>query len=347
MGRKAAVDNIPRYAELLDKVRKTLIEGQKRLERERVRTCWETGRVIRGHILNYGRAGRGEETVLRLAKDMGVSATVLHRCVKFAGKYPDWRKVAARPLFSWSHYRQLIAVADDKKRLRLETAAARGRWSAEELAGRLKKDNRPARGPEPSVKQQTLSENKPLAPLRGELHTYRLVARPALAPDAGDGLLVDLGFGVYREPGGLLPARSVKDGIVETRPGGEARVLIKSKRTAGDLYTYWAFVEKVIDGDTLKARLDLGFGVWTRQVLRLRGLDCPELGTAAGDEAGRFVRSRLKKAARIVVRSSRSDKYDRYLADIFIPEDPDAPDPAQDVYLNNLLIETGRAVRAG
>ena len=99
-------------------------------------------------------------------------------------------------------------------------------------------------------------------------------------------------------------------------------------------------VTRVIDGDTLKVRLDLGFGTFSRHDLRLRGIDCPEMSTKAGEEAKIFVQSYIKEAQRIVVRSSRSDKYDRYLADVFLPAEE-----GKDVYLNNLLLENGHAQR--
>jgi endonuclease YncB( thermonuclease family) len=113
-----------------------------------------------------------------------------------------------------------------------------------------------------------------------------------------------------------------------------------TERTQKDLYTYNALVERVVDGDTLKVHVDLGFGQWTRQTLRLRGLDCPEVGTRDGDAAKAFVQSYLKEASQIVIRSSKSDKYDRYLADIFIPQDK-----GEDIYLNDLLLEKGQAER--
>jgi endonuclease YncB( thermonuclease family) len=104
-----------------------------------------------------------------------------------------------------------------------------------------------------------------------------------------------------------------------------------------------------------------------REKLRLRGIDTPELGTKEGDAAKAFVQScflkdssktlprplgdqlgagakgvSLKEASQIILRSSRSDKYDRYLADIFIP----SPTPGVgEVFLNNLLLEKGHAVR--
>lgn len=360
------------YTALLIKVRKTLLEGQKRIEAERVRIYWETGRLIRTHILKYERAARGQETIERLAKDLGVSDTVLHRCVKFVQKYPDQRKVATGPLFSWSHYRKLIAVADDKKRLRLEAAAAQKKWSVDELTARIKEEIPPAEHAPLSPIIKT-SVDKLLVPLRGTLFTYRLVERPNLSLDAESGLLVDLGFGVYHAVDHLLSGFS-KDEIVESRPKEDDYKFYKTGRTAKDLFTYAAYIEKVIDGDTLKVRLDLGFNVWTRQILRLRDIDCPEVGTPTGDEAKAFVRSHLKEAQQIIVRSSRSDKYDRYLADVFVPAlqlndkndikksvarpaSPGGasrgylinaePNPQTDVYLNNLLLETGRAGRVG
>ncbi|MDP2653495.1 MAG: DUF1016 N-terminal domain-containing protein [Candidatus Omnitrophota bacterium] len=332
------------YAALVLKVKKTLVEGQQRIEQERVRTYWEAGRLIHAHILKYERARRGQETVKRLAQDLGVSDTVLHRCVKFVQKYPDPRKVATWPLFSWSHYRTLIAIPDDKKRLRLEKAVFQKGWSVDELAVRLKEE-RLQGGTQSAASPAGSSVNrKPLVPLRGTLYTYKLVERPNLAASGDSGLLVDLGFGNYFEVEPRLLTGFAKNQIVESRPREDGYKFYKTDRTVKDLFTYAAYVEKVVDGDTLKVRLDLGFNVWTRQVLRLRDLDCPEVGTPEGDEARSFARSHLKEAQLIIVRSSRSDKYDRYLADVFIPKDGE-PDPETDVYLNNLLLEKGLAVR--
>ena len=103
-------------------------------------------------------------------------------------------------------------------------------------------------------------------------------------------------------------------------------------------------VEKIIDGDTLKVRLNLGFGQWHRETLRLRGLDCPELDTKEGAAAKTFVQAYIKEAQTLTVRTSRSDKYDRYLADVFISQGSE-PDAATDIYLNNLLLQNNHANR--
>ncbi|MEK6712822.1 MAG: thermonuclease family protein, partial [Nitrospirota bacterium] len=78
------------------------------------------------------------------------------------------------------------------------------------------------------------------------------------------------------------------------------------------------------------------------QKLRLRGIDCPEIDTEEGQRAKRFVESRLKDCDFIVVKTckDRTDKFDRYLADVFYL--PGASDPAlvakEGTYLNQKLL---------
>lgn len=72
------------YASLLAKVRKTLIEGQRRIEQERIHTYLETGQIINTHILKYERADYGAQVIKQLAKDLNVGHRTLERCVQFA-----------------------------------------------------------------------------------------------------------------------------------------------------------------------------------------------------------------------------------------------------------------------
>ena len=48
------------------------------------------------------------------------------------------------------------------------------------------------------------------------------------------------------------------------------------------LYTFVARATNIIDGDTLWVMLDLGFGTFAEQKLRLRGIDTPEMDCVAG-----------------------------------------------------------------
>ena len=150
----------------------------------------------------------------------------------------------------------------------------------------------------------------------------------------------------------------------------------------------------------LRVVVDLGFDTTTRQYIRLKGIDCPELEKDSatkkadpslnrttirggeGQAAKRFVENALQGLEFVTVKTSRSDKYDRYLADVFLPARslkasavPTALDknkirvgaggtgatgheyigkrlqsavssPQSNlIYLNNLLLENGHAVR--
>ena len=59
-------------------------------------------------------------------------------------------------------------------------------------------------------------------------------------------------------------------------------------------------------------------GITHELKLRLRGLDCPEISTAAGRAAKRFVDGLIKAGDEVIVSTTKPDKYDRYLADVFV-----------------------------
>lgn len=331
------------YPALLIRVKKILIEGQARIEDERVKIYWETGRLIHDHILKHkDRAEYGGEVINHLAGDLNIGPRMLHYCVQFAKTYPRLSIVNARSQLTWSHYRRLMGVSDQRKRQQLEKTINRNAWSSRELGSRIREEAGPPRqiaaGRPPSI------STKPLTPLRGSLYTYALVKRPILGAQKESALMVDLGFGIFHHVDPRSVAQFTEGNIIQSTKKDDAFKYSKTDLTAKDLFTYQAYVEKVIDGDTLKVRFDLGFDIEVRQTLRLRGLDCPEMDTKEGQAAKAFVQSYIKEAQMIIVRSSRSDKYDRYLADVFIPQGKE-PDPQTDIYLNNFLLEKSHAVR--
>lgn len=87
-------------------------------------------------------------------------------------------------------------------------------------------------------------------------------------------------------------------------------------------YTYRAFIDRVVDGDTVIATIDLGFNTSQKVRLRLMGVDTPEVvGTerAAGLAAKEWLNNVLA-AQRVIVEThkDRGDKYGRYLAVIWL-----------------------------
>jgi len=94
-----------------------------------------------------------------------------------------------------------------------------------------------------------------------------------------------------------------------------------------------------VDGDTLRVIIDLGFDTWKRQYLRLRGIDAPELRTPEGKAARDFVCRELRDVPSIILRSSRSGKFGRYLSDVFYKSGPG------EKFLANELLRHRHAVR--
>jgi micrococcal nuclease len=83
----------------------------------------------------------------------------------------------------------------------------------------------------------------------------------------------------------------------------------------------------VVDGDTIDVDIDLGFNVSYSQRVRLAGIDTPESRTkdkfekSLGLEAKEYVKSKLKDAVDIIIKTEKpdsSEKYGRILGWLFI-----------------------------
>lgn len=223
------------YKSLFQKVKQTLILGQQRIEAEKVKVYWETGRLIHAHVIKYAdRAEYGAQVLKELADDLNVEIRLLQRCVRFAKTYSRPPIAAGRPQFSWSHYRELIKIEDDQLRLSLEDKAGKNAWSSEELAVRIKA----GKGSPAAVEKETPAPKTLLTPARGQLYTYRFVSRPNLGGPVSDRpLLLDLGFGMYKRISARTQARFLAEQIVESEYDAkeETYALSASKRTFKDL----------------------------------------------------------------------------------------------------------------
>ena len=184
-------------------------------------------------------------------------------------------------------------------------------------------------------------------------------------------LVIDLGFSNF-----LSVDKKLKfhDGDIVQLVKGKLKKSESLKEQ--DLYTFEAEVIRVLDGDTFAASVDLGFGFTTVQTLRLRGLDAPELlphetsksrraalgspETSAESRAGlaakSFVEAQFAKArGKVLIKTVKSDKYDRYLADVWVGGEyssarnvnvsADSTWPTKAKYLNQELIDKGMATQ--
>jgi micrococcal nuclease len=103
-------------------------------------------------------------------------------------------------------------------------------------------------------------------------------------------------------------------------------------------------VTKVVDGDTIDVDIDLGFSISYSQRLRLAGIDTPESRTtdklekSLGLESKDYLKTKLKDAKDIVVKTEKpdsSEKYGRILGWIYVNGNAKS--------LNEQMIEDGYA----
>jgi|SRR3954465_15155982 endonuclease YncB( thermonuclease family) len=90
------------------------------------------------------------------------------------------------------------------------------------------------------------------------------------------------------------------------------------------MYCYRATTERVIDGDTYRLSVDLGFRCSVSIEGRLQGIDCPELDTENGKKAKAYVVGLLtpvaSPATSLVIMSYKDERsFARWIVSIWLP----------------------------
>ena len=108
-------------------------------------------------------------------------------------------------------------------------------------------------------------------------------------------------------------------------------------------YGYSCKLERVVDGDTCDALIDLGFDTWVKKRIRFMGVDTWESRTRnleekkKGLEAKAFTKKLLENSdeGKFALRSHGVGKYGRVLGELFVK--------GEDKSVNELLKENGHA----
>ena len=105
------------------------------------------------------------------------------------------------------------------------------------------------------------------------------------------------------------------------------------------MYTYKAKLDRVVDGDTVDAHIDLGFDITIHKRIRLAGIDTPESRTRDLEEKARGLASKdrlieLLDGSEFVLESKEVGKYGRVLGTLYI----------DGTNINDTLVDEGFAV---
>ena len=119
------------------------------------------------------------------------------------------------------------------------------------------------------------------------------------------------------------------------------------------MYEYKAIVDRVVDGDTIKCTIDLGFSTWKKVTVRMEGINTPESRTRDKKEKklGLAATARLVEILgynnnKCILRVSGLGKFGRALASVFVDTlSPSSENSSiTEINVNKQLIEEGHAV---
>ena len=113
-------------------------------------------------------------------------------------------------------------------------------------------------------------------------------------------------------------------------------------------YIYRGKLERVVDGDTIDALIDVGFDIWVKKRIRYKGIDTWESRTRDLEEKAKGLEAKARNKELLMEISSKSGyfrlksygvgKYGRVLGEIFI-EDKEG----KQYNINKTLISEGHA----
>ncbi len=330
------------YKKLLTKIQQTIAKTKKNIvssvDYQKVLMSWEIGKEIDLHLKGKDKAEYGEQLFVQLTQDIGIEKTTLYKMRAFYKAYP--KKPTQNNSLSWSHYRSLIAVKDEETRKQLENLVVEKSLGSDRLQKEIAATKKKKIAPKKSDQQNLNEEIPTLKVQRGKIATYTKNER-------GE---IDLGFNIFLDPSVLSSSPFVilsaaKDRV--SKISGSLPETISFTQEDKEWFTYVAALERVVDGDTIHVKIDLGFGISHHEILRLAKINAAEFATSEGKKAASELHKILRDAKFLIIRTNKTDIYGRYVADVFFDESGKEQDPqkvaAQGTYLNQLLLNRGLA----
>jgi len=119
------------------------------------------------------------------------------------------------------------------------------------------------------------------------------------------------------------------------------------------MYEYNAVVDRVVDGDTIKCTIDLGFSTWKKITVRMEGINTPESRTRDKEEKilGLAAKARLVDILeynnnKCILKVSGLGKFGRALASVYVNTLSPTSEKTSitEINVNKQLIAEGHAV---
>jgi endonuclease YncB( thermonuclease family) len=323
-----------------------LNDGSENWNRSLLTSNWKIGEKI--FVEEQGgkeRASYGDQVLKQLSKDLNRKYTKgfsIRNLAYMRSFYQSYNLQKLKPAISWSNYRLLLSIDDIELRKSLESQIISEGLTSIELQNLIKrKTKRFIKQDKAKGSQKYLLKRPTLG-----LFTYRIALGGSLK-SAHTVQNIDLGFRVKYELDDNLKLDKFKPGSIVTVEKTRRGFQLKKSTSVRELFTYKAYLNRIIDGDTMIVHIDLGFSAFIEQRLRLRGLNSPELNKREGKKSKRFIESSLKDSSFLIIKTHGTDLYDRYLVDVFsLPKEwSEEKIMNEGIFLNNRLLEEGLAER--
>jgi len=303
---------------------------------------WETGKYLEDIKQAFPeRAVYGKNFIERLARDLtekhgkGFSITNLKNMRTFYQEYP---KSHPGDFLEWTKIFLLLTIKDRDFREELIQKAREEDLTRIELQSLIDLYHL-------KNSKKGIDREEEFSIERGSLYLYKRAGHDP--HKTGKKITIDCGFNVWRTVT-VENSATLKKDILFTTEKQKEKYFIKEvfENTAQEksrFFTYRAWVERVIDGDTLWLTIDLGFDTIFRQKIRLRGIDTPEINFDEGKKAKDFVQRQLRQCPSVIIKTYKTDKYDRYIADLFYLKNDDNLEKMCDegILLNSEIVTRG------
>ena len=116
------------------------------------------------------------------------------------------------------------------------------------------------------------------------------------------------------------------------------------------MYTYHATIDRVVDGDTVDALIDLGFDTWKKVRIRMMGMDAYESRTRDKEEKKRGLAAKARlieilndNENKFILVSHGVGKYGRCLGEIYVESTSNDNMNTPEISVNTILIMEGHA----